>query len=273
MSISVIIPTYNRAHIIKESIQSVLDQSVLPLEVIIVDDHSTDNTSEVVNSFNNERIKYVLNKGAKGANGARNTGIKMAKGSYIAFQDSDDIWLPKKLEKQLKYISENQDVDMVFCSLNLNNGEREIPHRKVKQEEIIDQLKRGNFISTQTIFIKKDVALTTLFDEELMRFQDWDFCLRVSKNYTIEHLDEALVMVEQQNDSISRKVNGAVALEQLFEKHPELENYDLNIKALYYKEKSYKNYLDKKFIKSTGQYFQSFILKVVERVFIRSEKF
>ncbi|MDQ0231425.1 glycosyltransferase family 2 protein [Metabacillus malikii] len=272
MTISVVIPTFNRAHIIESSIKSVLNQTVPPEEIIIIDDHSTDHTLDVIKSIKDVRIKYELNKGIKGANGARNTGIKMAKGKYIAFQDSDDVWLPTKLEKQKNYMMENPNVDMVFCSLNLNKGEREIPSRKVRGNEIHDQLKRGNFISTQTIFIKRDVASENLFDESLMRFQDWDFCLRVAKNYTIEHLNEALVMVEQQTDSISKKVNGAKALEELFEKHPELANYDLNIKAMYINELAHKNKLEGKLIKSVSQEVYSNLLKIYERIFIRSPK-
>jgi len=101
-TVSVIISTYNRAHLIGRAIQSVLNQTYQDFEVIVVDDGSTDNTEEIVKSFNDPRIRYIRHEKNKGAAAARNTGIKAARGKYIAFQDSDDEWLPEKLEKQMK---------------------------------------------------------------------------------------------------------------------------------------------------------------------------
>ena len=103
-TVSVIIPTYNRAKLLPRAIKSVLNQTFKDFEVIIVDDGSTDNTEEVINEFqkHNKRIKYIRHEKNKGAAAARNTGIKIAQGEYIAFQDSDDEWLPNKLEKQME---------------------------------------------------------------------------------------------------------------------------------------------------------------------------
>lgn len=272
MNISVVIPTYNRAHLIKASIQSVLDQTLSPYEVIIVDDHSTDHTQELVESYLDPRVKYVKNQRAKGANGARNTGILLAKGEIIAFQDSDDIWKITKLEKQINFMNNHPGCDMCFCSLSLNNGERIIPKRQLSKDEMREKLLRGNFISTQTIVIKKETASSTLFDEDLMRFQDWDFCLRVANKHEIGHVNEALVDVEHQSDSISKKVNGSEALNQLFQKHPELENYDINIKALYQKELFNKKYNEKKWLKTVNHYCRYIFLKIAERLFFRNEK-
>ena len=90
---TVIIPTYNRATLVKEAIQSVLDQTFDNFELIIVDDHSTDNTIDVVQSYSDKRIYRILNDHKKGPGGARNAGIHKAKGKWIAFLDSDDFWL------------------------------------------------------------------------------------------------------------------------------------------------------------------------------------
>ncbi|NJN86713.1 MAG: glycosyltransferase family 2 protein [Leptolyngbyaceae cyanobacterium SL_7_1] len=95
--VSVIIPTYNRADLLSRAIDSVLNQTLTNLELIIVDDGSTDNTAEVVNSFNDSRIRYIpLGKNCGGGY-ARNHGIHLATGEFIAFLDSDDVWLPEKL--------------------------------------------------------------------------------------------------------------------------------------------------------------------------------
>lgn len=104
--VSIITPTYNCAPYIGETIRSVLNQSYSDWEMIIVDDCSTDNTAEVVASFNDSRIKYVALKQNSGAAEARNTALKLAKGRWIAFLDSDDLWKPNKLKHQLEFIQE-----------------------------------------------------------------------------------------------------------------------------------------------------------------------
>jgi len=104
IKISVIIPTFNREKLIGNSIKSVLNQTLKNFELIIVDDGSTDNTKEVVDKFQDKRIKYIKLDTNQGASNARNIGIKNAKGKYMSFQDSDDIFYPNKLEIQLNNI-------------------------------------------------------------------------------------------------------------------------------------------------------------------------
>ncbi len=104
IKISVIIPTYNRGKIIGNSIKSVLNQTFKNLEIIVVDDGSKDNTKEIVDEFKDERVRYIKLNNNTGAANARNIGIKNAIGQYISFQDSDDIFYPDKLERQLKNI-------------------------------------------------------------------------------------------------------------------------------------------------------------------------
>ena len=99
MKVSVIIPTYNRANLVTEAINSVLMQSCKDIEIIVIDDGSTDNTSKVLKTFG-DRIRYIKQKNM-GAGAARNRGLKEANGKYIAFLDSDDIWLDFKIELQV----------------------------------------------------------------------------------------------------------------------------------------------------------------------------
>lgn len=105
--VSVIMPSYNTAEYIKNSIDSVIRQTYKNWELIIVDDCSTDNTDEIVGSFNDSRIRYFKNEKNSGAAVSRNRALREAKGKWIAFLDSDDLWLPEKLEKQLEFMAEN----------------------------------------------------------------------------------------------------------------------------------------------------------------------
>ncbi len=99
-TVSVVIPTYNRAHLVGRAIQSVLNQTYHDFEIIIVDDGSIDNTEDVVKSLNDPSIRYTRHDQNRGGSAARNTGIKMARGEYVAFQDSDDEYLPEKVESR-----------------------------------------------------------------------------------------------------------------------------------------------------------------------------
>lgn len=224
-AISVVIPTYNRAHLIKESLQSVLAQTLQPYEIIVVDDFSTDHTEDVVNSLNSPLIKYVKNNRKKGANGARNTGILMAQGEYIAFHDSDDLWMPTKLEKQYDLMKRDRNIDLCFCSLETKNkfgGTRYIPNKKIKSTDISALIKKSSFISTQTIFVKSDKAQKILFDEDIYRLQDWEFLLRFQGN--IIHLNQSLVVQKINNSSITKTVKVLPSYELIFNKFPEISN-------------------------------------------------
>ena len=101
-TISVIVPTYNRGHLLERALRSVLTQTHQQLELIIVDDGSVDNTADVVSTYDaDSRVRYIRHQDNLGSSVARNTGIRHAQGEYIAFLDSDDEWLPTKLEKQM----------------------------------------------------------------------------------------------------------------------------------------------------------------------------
>ncbi|PWK93146.1 glycosyltransferase family 2 protein [Hallerella porci] len=202
--ISVIIPTYNRAELLKRAAQSVLAQTYKDFELIIVDDGSTDNTKEIVESLNDSRIVYVYQKNA-GACVARNNGIEHAKGEYIAFHDSDDVWHSNKLELQMQALIAN-NADVVFCKMNR--------YQDGKVVEVLSTYFKEGFlakdnlpfaIGTQTIFGKAEVFKNTKFDPEMPRFQEFEMLIRAQKKYSIFCLDKPLVDYFIQNDSISAK--------------------------------------------------------------------
>lgn len=153
--VSVIIPVYNRAATIQRAVDSVLRQSYKELEIIIVDDCSSDDTVRVVNSYQDKRIKLICLSRNSGANTARNTGIRAAKGEYIAFQDSDDEWLENKLELQMDYMFRTGK-KVCYCShiLLTENEKIIIPDdnrpKEIYEEKIAAILRKENVVSTQT---------------------------------------------------------------------------------------------------------------------------
>ena len=131
--ISIIIPTYNREYTLLFSIKSVLNQTYKNFELLVVDDGSEDDTESLVKKISDPRVRYIRHKKKLGANSARNTGIMASKGNYIAFNDSDDEWLPEKLMKQvLAMVFSGKTVKVAFSGLTRirMNGNQYIPKKR-----------------------------------------------------------------------------------------------------------------------------------------------
>jgi len=227
--VSVVIPTYNRADKIKDSIDSVLNQTYENLEVIVVDDGSTDNTEEVINSYDDTRLRYIRFDENKGANVARNTGIKKAKGEFIALQDSDDIWDPEKIEKQFEAYQNTPDdykvIYSVVCGHLTNGGKIHVPEKWARPREgnIHHTLRKGSFVPMVSIFTKKScIENVGYFDEDLPRSQDYELTFRLSKHYKFKLVDEVLVNAYHDESSKTENIEAlSEAIEMFLEKHRE----------------------------------------------------
>ena len=187
-----------------------MEQTYQNLEIIVIDDGSTDNTKKEVDKFDDKRIKYIKLNNNNGATNARNIGIKNAKGSYISFQDSDDIFYPNKLEKQLKNII-NKKSDLDFCKIKVilsNSHIKFFPNKRqeksISSGNIFNELiSKGNFISTQAILVKTDFVKKFYFDPNMPRLQDYELILRMIPKVKISYTKNILVEVYRQKDSIS----------------------------------------------------------------------
>ena len=219
--ISVVLPSYNRAHILPRAIESILGQTYKDIELIIVDDGSSDNTAEVVGSFSDSRIVYVRQENA-GACAARNNGIAHARGDYIAFQDSDDIWHHDKLEKQLATL-QNTGADVVFCRMNrMVGGEKVGLVSDYFHEGFLPKDEVPMSIGTQTLVGKSEVFMQERFDSEMPRFQEFEMLVRAQKSFSIYCMEEPLVDYLLQKDSISANVSSIMAAWRLIlKKHPD----------------------------------------------------
>jgi len=187
-TVSVVIPTYNRAHLIGKAIQSVFNQSYQDFEIIIIDDGSTDNTEEIIKGYKDKRINYIKHERNQGISAARNIGIKKARGEYIAFLDSDDEWLPEKLDKQIKVFQNEPPEVGVVCSWSFKINEKGNYIGKVclpkKEGYMYKDLLSSNNLSVPTLLIRKECfEKVGLFDNLLNGQEDWDMWIRIAKYY------------------------------------------------------------------------------------------
>lgn len=223
--VSIIIPSYNRAKTIERSINSILKQTYENIEIIVVDDYSNDNTEEIVKKMQDKRISYYKLEKNSGACFARNYGINKAKGEYIAFQDSDDEWKDNKLEKQVEVLEKN-DYDMVICKMEQVDEETKkvvgiIPDNINESRTLtFNEVLEKNCISTPVIVAKNNCVKDIMFDDEMPRFQDWDFALRFLKKYNIYYLNEILFKQYCQKESITKNPKkGIMAYDMLLRKY------------------------------------------------------
>lgn len=262
--VSVIIPTYNRETTIKKAIKSVLDQSYSPIEVIIVDDCSIDNTEAVVNGIIDSRVVYHRLAVNSGACVARNYGVSKANGTIIAFQDSDDVWDPDKLQREVDYLISN-DLEFISCGFRrvYEDGHTEDLGRAICSDVKIDNwcmLIDNNWVSTQTIVCRKYCFDKIQFDKSLKRYQDWDLALQASLFFKMGSLNESLVDVYLQSDSITRTVNSDASKLAVIRKHEsDIEQGNKKMLSHYLAAAAYVE--RKKDIKTASRnYWRSFIL-------------
>lgn len=208
--VSVIIPTYNREKEIERSVRSVLSQTYENLEVIIVDDGSTDHTEAVIHSIGDPRIRFVRQEQNGGASAARNVGVEYADADVIAFQDSDDVWRKDKLQKQMDFLNEHPEYSLVYSSYCLHRAEGssvEVPFADTignLDGDIFSTLLLNNTIGAPTILMRKaDFLNLGGFDITLNCLEDWDFVLRLAQNHLIGYINEVLVDAYQLDGGIS----------------------------------------------------------------------
>lgn len=215
--VSVIIPSYNRAKFIVNSIQSVLNQTYTNFELIVVDDCSTDNSIQLIKKINNPKINLIIQEENKGACVARNTGIKYAKGKYIAFLDSDDQWYPNKLEKQVNIIEKsNPNIGFVDCGfIRYSDIEKKVVSINIpnKRGELFHDALRYCVISAagSCALIKKDVFKKSgLWDPNFKAIQIQDMFIRITKYFQGENVPEILARINQHGTQIGFNVNRTI---------------------------------------------------------------
>jgi len=211
-AVTVIIPTFNRAHKIARAIASVLYQSFTDYEILVVDDGSEDGTHEVLTRFRS-RVEWITHSKNLGVSAARNTGIRESHSPLIAFLDSDDYWLPDKLAAQVSFFSEHPEA--VACQTEefwVRRGVRVNPMKKhfKPSGEIFEPSLKLCVVSPSAVVVKRSLLEEVgVFDEDFPVCEDYDLWLRVSWKYPIWLIPESLVIKEGGAfDQLSRSVQG-----------------------------------------------------------------
>ncbi|MBN8697654.1 MAG: glycosyltransferase family 2 protein [Bacteroidetes bacterium] len=211
--ISVVIPCYNSSKTIERAVISVLSQTHSNFEIIIVDDASIDRelTFELISKFNDNRIVYIQHEYNKNGSAARNTGILIASGSFVAFLDSDDEWYADHLENSLNFMANNSSVPIAFCRSNvMTKGFKDIvlPEKKIQNDENVSEYLfcSDGFIQTSGLFVETRLMKNNLFNENLIRHQDYDLVLRLaSKKYKFLSLSHIGVIIHWEDNDLDKK--------------------------------------------------------------------
>lgn len=195
-TVSVIIPVYNREETILRAVDSVFSQTWKDLELIIVDDGSTDQTATILSERYPQEIQ-LLSQENQGVSAARNFGVRESSGKWIAFLDSDDYWHPQKLERQMEYLKENSKLNIAQTEeIWIRNGKRVNPHKKHKKPSgwiyeaslTLCTVSPSSVIMTRTLFDRMGG-----FDEDLMACEDYDLWLRIANQEPVGLLEELLL--------------------------------------------------------------------------------
>jgi glycosyltransferase involved in cell wall biosynthesis len=226
MKVSVIIPTYNRAYIVREAIESGVSQTYQDFEIIVVDDGSTDNTAEIVGSVQDERIRYICHEKNRGYSAACNTGIRAAKGNIVGFLDSDDLWKPDYLDRLVCFFNRHPEVQVVFSDVEIIEEQRTIPslinlmksfpkhlkHRAAGNEYVLSNrqmylcLLEEVPIKPTAMLVKREMFLREgTFDELWPSGTDWDLLIRFSRSAGFGYIDLPLVIQRRGADATHQK--------------------------------------------------------------------
>ena len=210
--VSTVIPAFNAERFIKRAIDSALAQTYENIEIIIINDGSTDATAEIVGEFTDPRIICQNQKNA-GLGNARNNGIRRSNGEYITFLDSDDYYLPEKVEEQVAFLLSNKQYEVVYCNAphfySENPNVLFLPRGNRHSGNVLPELLKTSFINPNTLMAVREVFdKCSLFSEKRYYPEDWDMWLRIAlAGFEFGYLDKNLVIVEERSDGLTMMEN------------------------------------------------------------------
>lgn len=225
MKVSILIPTYNRAYIIREALHSAFAQTFQDFEVLVIDDGSKDITCEVVQEHRDPRLRYIRHDENRGCSGAYNTGFREATGEYISFLDSDDLWKPDKLSIEVAFLERHPEVQAVFSDLEKKDRRETIPSF-MRTTPYFSVMLTAKHYPPEVVFTQREMYLCLLHEvpikptaltirreavEEIGHFNeswpsgsDWEFLLRFSRVFRFGYIDQRLAVLRVQGDATHR---------------------------------------------------------------------
>jgi glycosyltransferase involved in cell wall biosynthesis len=233
--VSVIIPTHHRPELLARAIRSALQQTLRDLEVLVVDDGPSKPAEDIVRQFGESRLRYLRHDRSRGAGAARNTGLRGARGEFVAFLDDDDTWLPAKLESQLaQFAKGNADVGVVYCSsLKYSDiSKRVISESRARplRNGHVDFLKSTLFGTSVPLIRRRCLDDVGGFDESLPGTQDRDLWIRLAKKYSFDFVPDVLVWHHIHGNQITSNLGQKIEARELllakyrsdWEAHPDI---------------------------------------------------
>ena len=210
--VSVIMTVYNREKYLSVAIQSVLNQTFSSLELIIIDDFSSDRSTEIIKKYQekDDRIKFLFHDENKGISKSTNDGINLAKGKFIAFIDSDDVWDKKKLEKQIKLLERDENLIIWTDGEIIDENGKFLgktfvqlcdSSNKKKSGDIFFELLLGNFINKSSLIFKKKILGDLRFDERLKTHEDYKIAVDLAKNYNYFFINQPLTQIRKHDEN------------------------------------------------------------------------
>lgn len=267
--VSVIIPTYNRKHTIKRSIDSVLVQTYRAIEIIIIDDCSTDGTMEYVDelygNITDINIIYVRNDSNVGPGASRNIGVSYASGEYIAFHDSDDEWLPHKLERQMEEMRRaDAKVGVVYSVCEMRREKETIVYPpsgvpyELKSGNVFPVILLNALIPMITLLMRKSIFLEIGgFNEQLHALEDYEISIRIAKKYEILLVDEVLAVAYESVGSVDSRNNDKIVTQYYI-----MDLYKDDLKQLGIKERKFDFVLGEAMQYGNQQFFCQAVLEL-----------
>ena len=206
--VTAVITTYDRVELLKRAVKSVFLQDYQHIELIVVDDASAnDNASNMLRQLNDERARIIKHDVNKGVSAARNTGIRHARGKYVAFLDDDDIWLEDKISKQIDLINGTHADAVLTAYYVIKNNDYYYVQKESQNRINRSDLKRGSRYGCSGMLVLRDYAEQLLFDEEIGHGEDWDFIIRLSKLTTVYYIDQPMFIL---NDGGHQRITNRV---------------------------------------------------------------
>lgn len=236
--VTAIITTHNRKELLIKAIDSVLHQTYSNIECIVIDDASDDGTKYAIEDYiQMKKISYyyIPKYESRGGNYARNMGIKLSKGEYIAFLDDDDEWMPEKIEKQVKVLDEDASIGFVYCGsiIEKNLCKNSWTHQNIQNKKYLEGniskeiLIRIITTTTTTIMVRRDIMnITGMFDENLKYWQEYEFSIRILQETNAKCVRENLILyriIDKDRCRLSNKIEGwENAVHYIEDKHKDL---------------------------------------------------